>query len=194
MAERFEASYPTTCVGARISEDAQPPFSPEDATPITMTVVSSDGQVLRRPGCTFLENGKCTAQLPASQAPDCFQYDTAPFQVKQNTDFATLVVENVPETKNEKLILLGNLLEARRKGLGLSLRAVAEPVNVSAAYLSMLENGKNPKTEKPSQPSVPVLVRLCNVLQVNILLPLKLAGYDVLADVIQKNPNALILS
>ncbi|MDY6796434.1 MAG: helix-turn-helix transcriptional regulator [Actinomycetota bacterium] len=69
------------------------------------------------------------------------------------------------------LIELGNELGKAREDKGLSLASVADPANISAAYLHKLERGVI------NSPSPRVLARLAAVLEVGYLRLMELAGY-----------------
>jgi transcriptional regulator with XRE-family HTH domain len=69
------------------------------------------------------------------------------------------------------LIELGNELKKAREGKSLSLASVAEPANISAAYLHKLERGVI------NSPSPRVLARLAVVLEVSYLRLMEMAGY-----------------
>ena len=68
---------------------------------------------------------------------------------------------------------LGDQLRAIRQVRGLSLKAVAEPAQISTAYLQKLEGGD------VRQPSPHVLHRLGEVLEVPYSTLMELAGYVV---------------
>jgi transcriptional regulator with XRE-family HTH domain len=68
---------------------------------------------------------------------------------------------------------LGEELRSLRKVRGLSLKAVAEPAEISTAYLQKLEGGE------VRQPSPHVLHRLADVLGVPYAVLMELAGYVV---------------
>jgi transcriptional regulator with XRE-family HTH domain len=68
---------------------------------------------------------------------------------------------------------LGDQLRDLRKVRGLSLKAVAEPAEISTAYLQKLEGGE------VRQPSPHVLHRLADVLKVSYAVLMELAGYVV---------------
>jgi len=61
---------------------------------------------------------------------------------------------------------LGAILREARVSKDRSVRGVARSAGISAAYLSALEHGKNPKTGKPSIPSPEVRDRLFSVLDI----------------------------
>jgi transcriptional regulator with XRE-family HTH domain len=68
---------------------------------------------------------------------------------------------------------LGDQLREVRKIRGLSLKAVAEPADISIAYLQKLEGGD------VQQPSPHVLHRLGQVLEIPYATLMELAGYVV---------------
>lgn len=68
---------------------------------------------------------------------------------------------------------LGDQLKAVRQVRGLSLKAVAEPAEISTAYLQKLEGGE------VGQPSPHVLHRLAGVLDIPYATLMELAGYVV---------------
>lgn len=68
---------------------------------------------------------------------------------------------------------LGEQLRSVRKLRGLSLKAVAEPADISPAYLQKLEGGN------VGQPSPHVLHRLGEVLEIPYAKLMELAGYVV---------------
>lgn len=59
---------------------------------------------------------------------------------------------------------LGAMLREARVSKGRSVREIARSAGISPAYLSTLEHGINPKTNKPSMPSPEVRGRLFSVL------------------------------
>jgi HTH-type transcriptional regulator, competence development regulator len=69
------------------------------------------------------------------------------------------------------LVELGNELRKAREEKGESLASVADPANISAAYLHKLERGVI------NSPSPRVLARLALVLEVSYLRLMELAGY-----------------
>ena len=68
---------------------------------------------------------------------------------------------------------LGDQLRSVRQVRGLSLKAVAEPADISTAYLQKLEGGE------VQQPSPHVLHRLGQVLEIPYATLMELAGYVV---------------
>lgn len=73
-------------------------------------------------------------------------------------------VEPSGEIKN--FTPLGAMLREARVSKGRSVRGVARSAGISAVYLSTLEHGINPKTGKPSNPSLEVRDRLFSVLNI----------------------------
>jgi transcriptional regulator with XRE-family HTH domain len=69
------------------------------------------------------------------------------------------------------LVELGEALRDAREERGLSLAAVAEPANISAAYLHKLERGV------VENPSPRVLARIATALEMPYLRLMELAGY-----------------
>ncbi len=78
----------------------------------------------------------------------------------------------------DPLVELGRQLEAARKSKGWSARMAAERARISPVYLRTLENGKNPNTGKPSQPTPEILVRVATALNLDPESLLTLAGHD----------------
>jgi transcriptional regulator with XRE-family HTH domain len=66
---------------------------------------------------------------------------------------------------------LGNELRKAREAKGVSLESVANPAEISAAYLHKIERGN------VSSPSPRVLARLAAVLEISYLHLMELAGY-----------------
>ncbi|UGS35620.1 helix-turn-helix domain-containing protein [Capillimicrobium parvum] len=63
---------------------------------------------------------------------------------------------------------IGERIRARREQLGLSMRAVARAAGVSPSYLGSIESGRNPATGRAPLPSVRVLVRLADALELEL--------------------------
>lgn len=78
-----------------------------------------------------------------------------------------------------KLVQLGNLLRTQRHQLGLSLRELANRAGVAPSYLSFLERGRNPSTNRPSRPSVDILRRLAQELEIDANILLALADHPL---------------
>jgi transcriptional regulator with XRE-family HTH domain len=78
----------------------------------------------------------------------------------------------------EQLHRLGALLHQRRVELRKSVRQVARAAGISHVYLRVLERGENPKTGRPSRPSLEVLLALAAELQLDPPRILDLAGYQ----------------
>jgi transcriptional regulator with XRE-family HTH domain len=76
---------------------------------------------------------------------------------------------------------LGNILQDRRETLGIPAAVLARRAGIARSTLWMVENGENPRTEKPSRLSKDKLERLMTVLRIDPqeqLELLNLAGYD----------------
>ena len=86
----------------------------------------------------------------------------------------------LPPERIAALVELGRRLGERRLGRGLSLRTVAGHADMAPAYLGILEKGENPKTGKPSRPSVAVLQSLARALEMDAAQLLILAGYPAI--------------
>lgn len=89
------------------------------------------------------------------------------------------------------LLKLGKYLGERRHQLGLRALEVAKKARVSRAYLSIIETGRNPRTGRPSKPSLEVLVLLSKILDLDLSDLVKLAGYNPeVIDILKpKSPN-----
>jgi len=72
----------------------------------------------------------------------------------------------------------GRLIKEKRVERGLSVRHVASKVQVSPAYLTILESGINPKTKRRSRPSFQVVHGLARQLGLDLNQLLTLAGYE----------------
>lgn len=68
-------------------------------------------------------------------------------------------------------IKLGNLIEERRKKMGLSIRELAKIIDISHTELLNIEKGKRLKI------NFIILIKLCNVLDLNFTKCLMLSGY-----------------
>jgi tetratricopeptide (TPR) repeat protein/transcriptional regulator with XRE-family HTH domain len=79
--------------------------------------------------------------------------------------------------RDAQLTLLGTRLKTRRQERGLAVRALASTVSITPAYLWMLEAGVNPKTGRPSRPSVDLLERLALELDLPPSELFAMAGY-----------------
>ena len=58
------------------------------------------------------------------------------------------------------MLLLGQIVREYRTTHHLSTRRFAELCDLTCGYISMLENGKNPKTGKPIAPNLETLAKL----------------------------------
>lgn len=63
---------------------------------------------------------------------------------------------------------LGRIVKEYRKEEGLSQRQFADLCGVSNGYISMIEEGKNPKTNEPIQPSLPMLKKLACAMDISL--------------------------
>lgn len=63
---------------------------------------------------------------------------------------------------------LGEYIKNFRKRRGLSQRQFASLCGVSNGYISMLEEGKNPRTNEPIVPSLQTLKKICSVIGISI--------------------------
>lgn len=65
-------------------------------------------------------------------------------------------------------MLLKDLIAQYRAANNLSQRAFAAKCDVTNGYISMLENGKNPSTEKPIVPSLAKLTKIANGMDMSV--------------------------
>jgi transcriptional regulator with XRE-family HTH domain len=72
--------------------------------------------------------------------------------------------------------MLGDAIRHRREALGLSMRAAAQRIGISAGYLVELEHGRNPTTGRPPVPSATVLAGIGRTLDIDTVTLLELAG------------------
>ena len=63
---------------------------------------------------------------------------------------------------------LSNLIIAYRKEHNLSQRQFAEKCGVTNGYISMIENDRNPSTEKPVIPSLDKLKAIANAMNISL--------------------------
>lgn len=68
--------------------------------------------------------------------------------------------EGVVALSELDLIAFGERLRELRTAAGLSVRELADEVGISSSYLRVLETGENPKTKKPSRPSIQLVENL----------------------------------
>jgi transcriptional regulator with XRE-family HTH domain len=64
--------------------------------------------------------------------------------------------------------MLADVVRSTRVARGLSLRETARRIGISPAYLSSLEHGRNPATDRPPVPSPPVLAEIARVLDLDL--------------------------
>jgi transcriptional regulator with XRE-family HTH domain len=67
-----------------------------------------------------------------------------------------------------QLMALGELVRARRRELGWSMRAVARAAGVSPSYLGTIEAGRNPATGRAPSPSLRLLAGLAQALDLEL--------------------------
>lgn len=79
------------------------------------------------------------------------------------------------------LLRLSARIRQRRSELELSARELARRASVSASYVSVLERGLNPKTQRPTRPAPTALQQVAVALQLPAEELLSLAGYDLQA-------------
>lgn len=63
---------------------------------------------------------------------------------------------------------LGEMIKAYRHEHKISQRQFALRCNVSNGYISMLENGKNPKTDEPIVPSITILKSIASAMSMSL--------------------------
>jgi transcriptional regulator with XRE-family HTH domain len=64
--------------------------------------------------------------------------------------------------------MLADVVHGARVARGLTLREAARRIGISPAYLSSLEQGRNPATGRPPVPSPPVLAEIARVLDLDL--------------------------
>lgn len=77
---------------------------------------------------------------------------------------------------------LGEVIKQFREEHGISQRRFALKCNVSNGYISMLERGKNPKTDKPIDTSLPTLKAMASVMGMSLNDLLTLVDDDMMVD------------
>lgn len=70
----------------------------------------------------------------------------------------------VSRVDEAELIAFGKGVRQRRLALRLSIRQLASQSGLSPSYLSAIETGRNPATDRPPEPSVGVAEQLCRAL------------------------------
>lgn len=73
---------------------------------------------------------------------------------------------------------LSTIVRLRRKQLGLSLRGLAKKSGVSSSYISSIEKGMNNKQNSPVVPTIEVLVKLAQGLDISLIELITLSGFD----------------
>ena len=94
---------------------------------------------------------------------------------------------------------LGTEIRDRRVQLGLSVRALAARADISPAYVTALETGNNPSTRRPPVPSLAVVRRLADALDLDVDALIRAGdaaaperGAHVLAYVVSPPPAGLL--
>ncbi len=94
---------------------------------------------------------------------------------------------------------LGTEIRDRRQQLGLSVRALAARADISPAYVTALETGNNPSTRRPPVPSLAIVRRLADALDLELGALIRAgdavrpeAGAHVLAYVVAPPPAGLL--
>lgn len=101
-------------------------------------------------------------------------------------------INQIRHSPSMDLLKLGKYLRERRQELGLRAEEVARKAGISRAYLSILESGRNPKTRKPSAPSLEVAALLSRTLDLDLATLLELAGYSAeVIDILRPDSSAL---
>lgn len=84
---------------------------------------------------------------------------------------------------------LGDFIKQKREANNLSLRDLAEISGLSHNYISLLEKGYDPRSNKPIVPTIESLIKLSNALNVALYDFLIETGYVDSADKINKEYN-----
>lgn len=77
------------------------------------------------------------------------------------------------------LLLLGQTIRSARQEIDRPQRWLATKIEATPAYIGILEKGSNPKTQRPSRPSLEKLWAISEVLDLDIDELLDLAGYEI---------------
>ena len=94
---------------------------------------------------------------------------------------------------------LGTEIRDRRRDLGLSVRALASRADISPAYVTALETGNNPSTRRPPVPSLAIVRRLADALDLDLAVLIRAEdaakpehGAHVLVYVVEPPPAGLL--
>ena len=90
---------------------------------------------------------------------------------------------------------LGTIIHNKREEVGIPLAKAAQKAGIGRSTLWILEQGKNPKTGKPSRPSKDILERLAEVLhmsQAELEEILTFAGYQISTKLTQTPTNQVL--
>jgi transcriptional regulator with XRE-family HTH domain len=95
-----------------------------------------------------------------------------------------VIIAELPERREDLLNpTFGDYLKQWRKEAGLSMHALADKAQVSANYISIIENNKpHPVTGKPPEPSVHVVRRIAEACKIPEEVALRAAGFSASQD------------
>lgn len=82
----------------------------------------------------------------------------------------------------DQLRQLGQMVRARRKLLSRSIRDLAAALEITPAYLGIIETGTNPKTKQPSQPALDLIYRIARELALPAAKLAQLAGHEPMTE------------
>lgn len=73
---------------------------------------------------------------------------------------------------------IGEMIKKYRQEHGMSMEEFASRCGLSKAYISLIERGKNTRSDKPIVPSIDTVKAIANVLGVDLNVLLRSMGYD----------------
>lgn len=73
---------------------------------------------------------------------------------------------------------IGEMIKKYRQEHGMSMEEFARRCGLSKAYISLIERGKNTRSDKPIVPSIDTVKAIANVLGVDLNVLLRSMGYD----------------
>ena len=79
----------------------------------------------------------------------------------------------------KELIEFGRIVRQTRQAAAMTVRELASRVGISYAYVSIIELGENPATNKPAKPSREIILKLARELPLDVDESLALAGYEL---------------
>jgi len=164
-----------TCVGARVDLNTDPPFL-YYPIPITLHKLP-DGR--RAVGCAFLSEGNCSAN-GKDALRRCFVLSPEISRKVEEIHVDKLKFAT-PEDRIQRLQLLGITIKQQRESLGVLAKDLAEFAGVTPTYLWMVENAHptGPKN-MPSRPSMELLMKITQKLQLDPQVIFPIAGYKIL--------------